>query len=46
MVRRGYRHASPLSAAAATGLAVQEEYKDTPAEQARILRDRGCGCRV
>jgi len=46
MVRRGYRHASPLSAAAATVLAVQEEYKDTPAEQARILRDRGCGCRV
>jgi hypothetical protein len=46
MARRGFRHATPLPAAQATGLAEQTEYKDTPAEQARILREKGCGCRV
>ena len=46
MKRRGYRHHTPLSAAQATGLAVQEDYKDSPAEQVEILRRKGCGCRV
>ncbi len=46
MGRRGYRHATPLPAALATGLAEQKEFKDSPAAQARILKARGCGCRV
>ncbi len=46
MGRRGYRHNTPLPATLATGLARQDEYKDTPAEQADILRRKGCGCRV
>lgn len=46
MARRGYRHMTPLPAEEAVGLAEQNEYKDTPAEQVRILRARGCGCRV
>jgi hypothetical protein len=46
MARRGYRHQTPLAAAVAVGLAEQREYKDTPAEQVRILKAKGCGCRV
>ena len=46
MARRGYRHNTPLPAAEAVGLAEQKEYKDTPTEQARILKAKGCGCRV
>ncbi len=43
---RGYRHGSPLPESEATGIEVQEDFKDTPAEQVRILRAKGCGCRV
>ncbi len=46
MGRRGYRHNTPLPEAQAVGLAQQEEYKDTPAEQVEILKAKGCGCRV
>jgi hypothetical protein len=46
MGRRGYRHATPLPAARATGMDIQEEYKDSPAEQVRILKRKGCGCQV
>jgi uncharacterized protein (TIGR02328 family) len=46
MARRGYRHQTPLPAAEARGQAEQKEYKDTPAEQVRILKAKGCGCRV
>lgn len=46
MGRRGYRHQTPLPEGLAVGLAQQEEYKDTPAEQVEILRRKGCGCRV
>jgi hypothetical protein len=46
MANRGYRHATPLPEAEATVLALQDEYKDTPSEQVRILRAKGCGCRV
>ncbi len=46
MATRGYRHNTPLNEAEATGLALQDEYKDAPAEQVRILRAKGCGCRV
>jgi hypothetical protein len=46
MARRGYRHRTPLPLEEAVGLAEQREYKDTPAEQLRLLREKGCGCRV
>ena len=46
MGRRGYRHKTPLPAEQATGLGVQEDYKDSPAEQVAILQGKGCGCRV
>jgi hypothetical protein len=46
MTRRGYRHASPLEESLATGRARQELYVDTPEEQVRILREKGCDCRV
>ena len=46
MARRGYRHNTPLAAKEAVGMAEQREYKDTPAEQVRILQAKGCGCRV
>src|SRR4030042_5101793 len=41
MAKRGYRHQTPLPADQATGLAVQAAYKDTPAEQVRILKAKG-----
>lgn len=46
MVRRGYRHASPLDPRLATGEAIQHEYVDTPEEQMAILRAKGCACSV
>jgi len=46
MTRRGYRHASPLDAALATGAAVQGVFVDPPQRQRDLLRARGCGCRV
>ena len=46
MARRGYRHGTPLDRRLATGSMVQREYVDAPAEQLRILRQKGCGCEV
>lgn len=44
MTSRGYQHYSPLSPALATGASVQDEYVDSPEEQRRILRAKGCAC--
>jgi hypothetical protein len=46
MVRRGYRHASPLDQRQVTGSAVQNEFVDSLDAQIMILRDKGCGCAV
>ncbi len=46
MQRCGYRHASALDPALATGLTIQDEYVNTPEEQRAILRAKGCGCAV
>jgi hypothetical protein len=46
MARRGFSHKSPLDRKFARGKAVQDEFVDTPAEQRKILRAKGCGCRV
>lgn len=44
MMRRGYRHQSPLDVSLATGEAKQNEYTDTPQKQKELLKERGCGC--
>lgn len=46
MDRRGYRHATPLDPALATGGRTQDVYVDPPAEQIRRLRAKGCDCDV
>jgi pyrimidine dimer DNA glycosylase len=46
MARRGYRHASPLDPALATGSPIQTEFVDPPARQREILRAKGCDCAV
>lgn len=44
MRRRGFRHASPLDPALATGSAVQDRFIDPPDEQIRLLRAKPCAC--
>ena len=46
MERRGFNHNSPLDSTLATGSAEQDTFVDSPAEQIRILRGKGCLCRV
>lgn len=46
MKARGYQHRSPLPLEHATGRGEQAEFVDPPDEQIRILRSRGCECRV
>jgi hypothetical protein len=46
MQRRGYRHASPLDEALATGSATQNQLVDSIEAQIAILRGKGCDCRV
>jgi hypothetical protein len=46
MTRRGYRHGTPLDEALATGAEVQDVFVDSPAEQERLLREKGCECEV
>jgi putative hemolysin len=45
MGRRGFRHASPLDAALATGASEQTERVDRVEDQLARLAARGCGCR-
>ena len=44
MGRRGYQHRSPLDAALATGLAVQDRFVDPPDRQLDLLRAKPCPC--
>jgi len=46
MGERGYRHLSPLPARMVTGSARQRAYVDSPREQVKILRKKGCACDV
>jgi hypothetical protein len=46
MRRRGYQHNSPLDLELATGAVQQDTFIDSYEEQARILRSRGCDCRL
>jgi hypothetical protein len=44
MARRGFRHASPLNRAYATGEATQTEFVDSLDVQVDRLAQLGCGC--
>ena len=44
MARRGFRHASPLDRALATGAAEQTEFVDSVEAQWARLAERGCAC--
>ncbi|HEY3360481.1 MAG TPA: pyrimidine dimer DNA glycosylase/endonuclease V [Methanosarcina sp.] len=46
MTKRGYKHHTPLDPALATGKAVQNELVDSYEEQIRLLKEKGCECRV
>jgi hypothetical protein len=46
MTKRGYKHHTPLNPALATGKAFQDELVDSYEEQVRLLKERGCDCRV
>ena len=46
MKERGYTHHTPLDPALAAGEAFQDELVTSYEEQVRILKERGCECRV
>jgi hypothetical protein len=46
MQARGYQHNSPLDPDLATGASEQNVFVDPPEEQIRILKEKGCACRV
>jgi hypothetical protein len=46
MVRRNYRHLSPLEKQYATGESHQDVFIDSLDEQVRILHQKKCGCKV
>ena len=46
MLRRGYRHGSPLDPALARGASVQTVYVDLPGDQIARLRGKRCECDV
>jgi hypothetical protein len=46
LIRRGYRHQSPLEKHLATGKSEQAEFVDSPDVQKKILKKKDCGCLV
>jgi len=46
MIRRGWKHRSPLDGRKARGRSRQSVMVDSLREQRRILRGKGCECRV
>ena len=44
MTARGYRHATPLDPALATGSAVQDVFIDPPEVQRQLLAGKPCSC--
>ena len=46
MTRRGYNHQSPLDKKKATGKSIQNHFVDSPLEQIKILKRKGCNCKV
>jgi hypothetical protein len=46
MKKRGYQHASPLEKRLAVGQSVQNFHLDSPLKQRKLLRSKGCQCRI
>ncbi len=46
MIKRGYRHQSPLDKRLAKGKRVQDSFVDPVERQVEILRQKGCSCAV
>lgn len=46
MKHRGYNHQSPLEIKKATGKSKQDEYIDKPSKQIKILKQKGCNCKI
>jgi len=46
MKKRGYAHNSTLDKKLATGEEEQDEFIDNPDEQIKILREKGCDCKL
>jgi hypothetical protein len=46
MAARDYSHKSPLDKRLARGKGVQDAFVDTPRNQLRMLKRKGCGCRI
>jgi hypothetical protein len=46
MIKRGYRHTSPLNKQLATGQDNQDTFINSIPEQREILRNKMCGCGV
>lgn len=46
MIKRGYNHHSSLDKRKARGRSTQDTFVDKPEKQARILKQKGCGCKI
>jgi len=46
MKSRGYNHQSPLDAKNAIGKSKQDVYIDTISKQIKILKQKGCNCKI
>ena len=46
MKRRGYNHHSPLPSKLAKGASMQRVFVDPYKNQLKILKQKGCGCKV
>ena len=46
MQKRGYNHQSPLDKRKATGVSTQDTFVDLPSKQLKILKEKGCLCKV
>jgi len=46
MQNRGFKHNSNLDSKLATGKELQDEYVNTVEEQIRILKNKGCLCKI
>jgi len=46
IVRRGYKHNSPIDKELTTGSDIQDVYVDSIERQRELLRIKGCGCKV
>ncbi len=46
MQKRGYKHKTPLDKTLATGAPTQREFINSVQEQNRILKEKGCNCKI